>query len=360
MNEDEIQLVAAVRPDAPPYDPEAKAAARRGLAAAAASRAPARPFWRGPRMTLLAGALAVAAAATGVVLVTGTGPERGPVEEVVVALPEIAPVSAREVLGRAANAATRTGTDLEPRDDQFIKVESETMYAAYSHMDADPAADATGETRHLYRTRRTIWQSADGSREGALRVEHLEPKAYPGWPIPEEAYEAVGRVGMDRLPVCEPVPDFLRTDHAALKRLPTDAEGMRAHLYEGDRGGNSRDEAAWTRVGDLLRENYLPAAQRAALFKAAATIPGVNAVEDAEDAAGRKGIGVGRVNLGGVREDLVFDPETYELLGERGVVVDEKLAKSPEGSLVASTAQLSVTVTDEAPAVEGDDRSGCG
>ncbi|MBG0828886.1 CU044_5270 family protein [Planomonospora sp. ID67723] len=367
MNEDEIQLVAAVRPDAPPYDPQAKAAARRGLVAAAVSRTPARSFLRGPRMTLLAGALAVAVGATATALATGIapaagpGPDRGPVEEVVVALPQIAPVSASEVLDRAASAATRTGTDLEPRDDQFVKVESETMYGAFS---GNATNAETGETvpeaRHLYRTKRTIWQSADGSRDGSLRIEHLEPRAYPGWPIPEEAHREAGTVEMLRLPACEPPPDFLRTDYAALKRLPADAEGMRAHLYEGDRGGNSEDEAAWTRVGDMLRENYLPAAQRAALFQAAATIPGVDAVRDAEDAAGRRGIGVGRVDAGGIREDLVFDPATYELLGERGIVVDEKLAKSPEGSLVASTAQLSVTVADEAPAVDDDGASGCG
>ncbi|WP_449064707.1 CU044_5270 family protein [Planomonospora algeriensis] len=345
MNEDEIQLVARIRPDAAPYDPEAKAAARRGLAAASAARTPVRSLWRRPWVALPAGALAVAVGIAATVLAGRTGPERGPVQEVVVALPRLAPMSASEVLGRAARAAART--DLEPRDDQFVKVESETMYGAFSE-----------DSRYLYRTKRVIWQSTDGTREGSLRIEHLEPRAYPGWPIPESAYDEVGTVDLHRLPVCDPVPDHLRTDHAAVKRLPADAEGMRAHLYTGDRGGNSRDEAAWTRVGDLLRENYVPAAQRAALFEAAATIPGVDAVGDAEDAAGRKGIAVGRVGPDGVREDLIFHPETYELLGERGIVVDEKLAESPAGSLVASTAELSVSVTDEAPEID-DERAGC-
>ncbi|GIH98607.1 CU044_5270 family protein [Planobispora takensis] len=365
MNEDEIRLVAGVRPDAPPYDPEAKAAARRGLVAAAATRAPSRPLWRRPPAMLLAGALAVAVAATVPALVTGAGPGPGPGREpsgkVVVALPKLAPVSATEVLGRAARAVK---AELAPRDDQFVKVESETMYGAFSGNSVNTETGETlPETRYLYRTRRVIWQSADGSREGSLRIEYLEPKAYPGWPIPEGADDEAGKVEMLRLPVCEPLPARLRTDHAALKRLPADAGGMRAHLYDSARDGGSKgeeDEAAWTRVGDLLRENYMPAAQRAALFEAAATIPGVDAVRDAEDAAGRRGIGVGRVGPDGVREDLVFDPQTYELLGERGIVVDGKRAQSPEGSLVASTAQLSVTVADEAPAVPDDDASGCG
>ncbi|GAA2854104.1 hypothetical protein GCM10010517_12110 [Streptosporangium fragile] len=348
MNEDEIQLVAGIRPEAPPYDRQAKDAARRGLVASAASGgAPGRgaawlrPLWRRPSTMVLAGALAVTVGATAVVLVQarGRGPS-GPVEEVVVAMPEIAAVSASEVLDRAARAAAKT--DLDPRDDQFVKVESETMYGAFGE------DDDRNETRYLYRTRRAIWLSADGTKNGVLRVEYLEPRAYPGWPIPEAAYEQTGVATMP-LVSCKTTPEYARTDYAALKKLPTDAEGMRAHLYTGERGGNSRDEAAFTAAGHMLRETYLPPAQRAALFKAVGTIPGVDVSENAEDAAGRRGIGVGRVGLDGVRKDLLFDPETYEFLGERGIVVDEKAARAPKGSLVASTAQLSVTVADELP-----------
>ncbi|MEU4533324.1 CU044_5270 family protein [Streptosporangium sp. NPDC023825] len=359
MNDDEIQLVASVRPDAPPYDAEARQAARRGLAAAAAPRARGwRPRWRGPYAMALAGALAVAVGATAITLARAPGGSPGPAEEVVVTMPKIAAVSASEVLDRAARAAVRT--DLAPRDDQFVKVESETMYGSFSGEATNAeTGEAGGETRYLYRTKRAIWLSADGTRNGVVRIEHLEPKAYPGWPIPEVAYE---RTGVETLPLvnCGKVPEYMRTDHAALKRLPADAEGMRAHLYTGDRGGSSKDEAAFTAAGDMLRETYMPPAQRAALFKAVGTIPGVDVTERAEDAAGRQGIGVGRIGLDGVREDLIFDAKTYELLGERGIVVDEKAARSPKGSLVASTAQLSVTVADEAPEVEITDADRCG
>ncbi|MEU0481066.1 CU044_5270 family protein [Streptosporangium sp. NPDC006013] len=365
MNKDEIELVAAIRPEAPPYADEARQAARRGLAAAAAPRARGRnplrngPRWRGPYAMALAGALAVAVGATAITLARapGGGPS-GDVEEVVVTMPKIVAVSASEVLDRAARAAVKR--DLAPRDDQFVKVESETMYGAFSGVATNAETGEVGEeTRYLYRTRRAIWLSADGTRDGVLRIEHLEPRAYPGWPIPEAAYK---EPGVETLPLvnCGKIPEYMRTDHAALKRLPADADGMRAHLYTGDRGGNSKDEAAFTAAGDMLRETYMPPAQRAALFKAVGTIPGVDVTERAEDAAGREGIGVGRVGLDGVRQDLIFDAKTYDLLGERGIVVDEKAAKSPRGSLVASTAQLSVTVADEAPEVEVGDADRCG
>ncbi|MGI5491648.1 CU044_5270 family protein [Microtetraspora malaysiensis] len=350
---DEIEMVRQARPEAAPYSREARLAARRALTGPAARR-------RRPYGIVLAGALAVAAASVVAVgtLVPGTG-DAGPGSvstasaggPAAVTLPKIAKMSAEEVLGRAADAVT----DLHPRDDQFIKVTSETMYGAF-HVGLDPqSGDQVDENRYLYRTKRAIWLSADGTRDGALKIESLAPRAYPGWPLPKEAKEEKPGTGWNKLPTCGRVSD---TAYTSLKKLPEDAEGMRAYLYSREHGDRPADAAAWTAVGDLLRETYMPAAQRAALFKAAATIPGVTVTEDAEDAAGRKGIGVGRESVG-VREDIVFHPETYELLGERGIVVDEKEAKAPLGSLVASTAQLTVAVENTAPEVD-DPHVGCG
>ncbi|MGI5160046.1 CU044_5270 family protein [Microbispora sp. CA-102843] len=340
---DEIDLVARERPDVAPYSLAAKAAVRRRLADPAGR--PARP--RPRPYVLVAGGTALLAAA-GVVAVTTvlTEPEARPakVSPGVVTLPKVSAMSAEEVLGRAARAVT----DLSPRDDQFVKVGSQTMY------EADVVGEDEKESRYLYRTKRTIWLSADGTRDGALKIEYLEPHAYPGWPIPPEAYKEKGTEWM-RLPACNSVRD---TAYTNLKKLPDDPEKMRAYLYDRPRGDSPPDTGAWTAVGDLLRETYVPAPQRAALFKAAATIPGVTVTENTEDAAGRTGIGVGRVS-GGVREEIIFDPSTYELLGERGIVVDEKEAKAPAGSLVASTAQLEVTVDDTAPQVD-DPHAGCG
>ncbi|MCT9932940.1 CU044_5270 family protein [Planotetraspora sp. A-T 1434] len=356
---DEIDMISQARPEAAPYSVTAKMAARRGLTGASA---PARR--RKPYGIAFAGVATAAAAGVVAVGVLAPAPHTGTQGigsqatgshgtggsgSAVVALPKISKMSAVEVLGKAARAVT----DLSPRDDQFIKVTSQTMYGAFGGGMADVKTGETDkETRYLYRSKRTIWLSADGTRDGALKREFLDPKAYPGWPIPKAAYAEQG-VEWDKLPACPTVPD---TAYIELKKLPTGPDGMRAYLYS-KKGSASPDDAAWTAVGDLLRETYMPAAQRAALFKAAGTIPGVTVSEDAEDAAGRRGIGVGRVS-NGVREDIIFDPKTYELLGERGVVVDEKEAKSPVGSLVASTAQLEVSVDDTAPKVD-DPAAGC-
>lgn len=340
---DELDMIARIRPEAGPYSERAKLAARRMLLTT--------PHRRRPYGIAIAGVVAAAAAASVVVVNVPApgGQTRGGVgTPAVVALPKIAKMSAVEVLGKAARAVT----DLRPQDDQFVKVRSQTMYGAFMlPATNEQTGQKVQESRYLRRTMRTIWLSADGTRDGSLRIEHLEPQAYPGWPMPEEAHAEKGSEWM-RLPACGPVPD---TAYTELKKLPADAEGMRRHLYAKDRNKNSADVRAWRAVGDLLRETYIPAAQRAALYEAAATIPGVTVTEDAEDAAGRKGLGVGRVS-NGVREEIIFDPTSHELLGERHIVVDEKEAKSPVGSLVASTAQLTVSVVDEAPKVADEAR----
>ncbi|MBO3751307.1 CU044_5270 family protein [Streptosporangiaceae bacterium NEAU-GS5] len=347
MTKDEIELVARARPEVAPYSPDARRAARARLA------------WDRPRRSLtvpLAFSGALVTAAAGAVIVAQL-PDKQPAEptvstSTVVALPTtVSKMSAEEVLGRAAKA---TGTELDPRPDQFIQVSSETMYGAFRFGDGDQ------ETRYLYRTKRTIWQSADGTKDGSLKIEHLTPKAYPGWPIPPQANEEAGKTEMMRLPACTN-SGVARTDYEFLKTLPTGTKAMREFLYNRYDAGKEpgrADSEAWTAMGDLLRETYVPAEQRAALFRAAATIPGVIVTENEEDAAGRKGIGVGLVSAG-VREDIIIDPTTYEYLGERGVVVNAEEAKSPVGSLVASTAQLEMTVADTAPVVD-DPSSSCG
>ncbi|MEZ0072221.1 CU044_5270 family protein [Planotetraspora sp. GP83] len=359
---DEIEMIAQARPEAGPYSMTAKMDARRRLTTASPKRRPYGIAFAGVATVAAASVVAVGVLApaqhtgtngagsqstgtqgTGTLGTGGSG-------SAVVALPKISKMSAEEVLGRAARAVT----DLTPRDDQFIKVSSQTMYGAFGGGAVNTDMGQTSEgTRYLYRTKRTIWLSADGKKDGSLKIDYLEPRAYPGWPIPPEAHKQTG-TEWNRLPACPTVPD---TAYTELKKLPADVDGMRAYLYARDGGENPPHVGAWTAVGDLLRETYMPAAQRAALFKAAATIPGVTVSENAEDAAGRTGIGVGRVSAG-IREDIIFDPKTYELLGERGVVVDEKEAKSPVGSLVASTAQLEVSVDDNAPPVD-DPAAGC-
>jgi hypothetical protein len=80
---------------------------------------------------------------------------------------------------------------------------------------------------------------------------------------------------------------------------------------------------AFVTIGDLLRNTIAPPEVTAALYRAAALIPGVTFVHNATDAIGRHGVAVGRIGPGvdgGVREELIFSRATLRLIGERTVI----------------------------------------
>jgi hypothetical protein len=172
--------------------------------------------------------------------------------------------------------------------------------------------------------RRDVWLSIDGSKAGLLI--QTEAKTGKKYHVPLER---------------DGTKAFLTT-------LPTDPKAMRAWLYEvsaGTAAENGPDAAAWDKIGETMREKYLPPAARAALFEAAATVPGTTLQKQA-DLAGRKGVAVSLLS-GPVRFDYIFDAKTYEFLGERVVVVGH-LPPYPKGVVSRWTAQLRMTVVDRA------------
>jgi hypothetical protein len=175
-------------------------------------------------------------------------------------------------------------------------------------------------------------------------MEELAPTAYPGQPIPPEAQHAAGRITI--VSICAGGG----TSYVEAGRLPTTGTGMLAYLRTVDSGKRPEPERLWKAASELLRETYLPPAQRSALFEAIKLIPGVTLVPHAKDVTGREGLAVALVG-GGVQDEFVLSADTFQYLGENGVVVDAAAAGVPVGSVLAASALISVTVADEAPAV---------
>jgi hypothetical protein len=309
---------------------------RRLLGAIADPAAPRRRI-RPARLTLAAG-LTVGIAAAGVAVVVS---DREPAPAV-----HAMPAAVVQVLTRAADNVGRA-PELHPRPGQFLAFESVTMNTVESN-------DKGGhQSRYLSREKRTIWLPVEGdATHGVLESEGLPPKPYPGWPIPPEARREVGRSGPEKAVDEDNRVEWLRTDYAYLSRLPTDPGKMYEHLYAHLGNDPMADIHAWDDVGSMLTEAYLPAAQRAALFRAAAAIHGVTTVGRATDAAGRAGIAVAMLKpKEGVRDEYLFDPATYQYLGRRSTVTDADEARAPVGSVLTSTAQLRVRVVDHPPAL---------
>jgi hypothetical protein len=108
--------------------------------------------------------------------------------------------------------------------------------------------------------------------------------------------------------------------------LPTDPTQLEAVLGEIPHGEWPDEVGLFWSVGDLLRNGYMPAELRAALFRVAARIDGIELVGTVTDRAGRPGIAVALTYEGNglvQQETLIFDPDTTQLLGEEHILLTE-------------------------------------
>ncbi|WP_432844767.1 CU044_5270 family protein [Amycolatopsis sp. CA-161197] len=272
---DELQLVRDRAEDVPLPDLVELGAARARLLAAVASersRKTGKRLWQAGAATV-----GLAAAITAVVSFAPTGD--GPLTP-----PRAAADPVRVLHGAAAEALKLP--DAPPRPDQFVYVK--TQYA-YSDREA--------------------WISADGKHDGYVKQ---DGQAFPLPACVDGKYRVEGANNPAANGTEEPcvVMPAYRTD------LPTTTDAMFSYLNKntsGDANAMGKD------VQMLVGEAYLPPRTKAALFDAAAKVPGLQAVDHVSDAAGRPGVGI---TWPGHGVTLIFDAKTYTYLGTtQGAVV---------------------------------------
>lgn len=134
-----------------------------------------------------------------------------------------------------------------------------------------------------------------------------------------------------------------------LANLPRDPAALRERLYADAAGqGTSADVGAFVSVVDLLRTGIVPADLRAALYRVLATIPGVEVTSRAASVGTASGVAFGQDDApNGTRQEIVVDPATGALVGERRVVVTDGVL--PAGTVVEETA-VTRSVVDAVPA----------
>ncbi|MGC0338793.1 CU044_5270 family protein [Streptomyces sp. SLBN-8D4] len=240
------------------------------------------------------------------------------------------PRGADRLLDHISLAAADTS---EPavRDDQFLYIASKV--ASTYPKTVDDKTTVVSEKLHS----RQVWESPDG-RNGWL----IEP----------------GNTSEDGITLAGPNP--LSSAYDRLAKLPTDPEALLRKIYQESDAVRDpevpRDQAAFVAIGDLLTESYPPANLTAALYKAAARIPGVVAVDDAVDAVGRHGVAIARLDeQSGQRTEWIFDRKTYAFLGERSVQVEpsETFKKGTVTFTVAITQRAVVNEMKEVPGQAG-------
>ncbi|MFD9353480.1 CU044_5270 family protein [Streptomyces sp. NPDC060031] len=243
------------------------------------------------------------------------------------------PQGTPQLLDRISLAAASSTTTSGPavRADQFIYIASKTATTYVKTVNDKHAL--VSEELHM----RHQWNSPNGTKGWLIEPGNTGPKG-----VTLEGRDEKGEI---------PTATLNAPSYDYLTKLPTDPDALLRKIYQETAGhGRSPDQEAFTTIGDLLRGSYPPAELTAALYKAAAKIPGVVTVDDAADAAGRHGLAVARLDeQSGQREEWIFDRQTLAFLGERAIQVQGESGEQgliKPGTIVFTNAVMTRAVVD--------------
>ncbi|MDN4173980.1 CU044_5270 family protein [Nocardioides sp. SOB77] len=280
----DLDLVRSFRSDAPAEHPlppiDFAAAGTAGTAAAAVESAR-----RGRTTPWLAAAAVVVATGTLVALQSG---------------PAAPPSRAAALLERAATTVKAAGAP-RPGDRQWLYYSTAATTAPGVPFDPDPALRGYG------------WVTFDGSRYADassddlsdVSVATVEPELLARNATPESDYDAA----------------------TALPSAPDALLDALADSELADPDGDSAAARDFDAVADVLARRLLPSPTLADLFRALATIPGVDVDLDAPpDLLGRAVVAITFEGDGAdgmrVRSELLLDPTTYAFLGSRTTALE--------------------------------------
>ncbi|MCQ2000096.1 CU044_5270 family protein [Arthrobacter zhaoxinii] len=351
---DELHLLRATRNTTGTVPPAVLAAGREKLMQRAADESahqtpapvlhPVRPW----RRTLFASAAAVALVATLVVVdVMGSGERPGVTAE------------AADVLNDAAASTIATSDPvLEPGQYLLVDTTGVAMTFASGQLgDTTPRWLSSIDTQMYVpadRTAEWVWSLepsvpvqffGEGSREASermkadlqadgIQMDESEVLRAPGGQWEGFAWEVLGQM---------PLNEFIES-------APRDPDELLKMIYEKTEGqGWNTDANAFMAVQGIVRAGVIvPADLRAALYQAIALIPGVTVVDSEAALDGRRGVSLGMKTTDyRARMEIIIDPETGQVIGERMVQLKDYLGV-PAGTVTAWTA-ITTSVVDSAP-----------
>jgi hypothetical protein len=341
----EIDLLRELRAELPGPKAESRASARGALVARIedSQRPPSRatvPAWRRSRLRLVAVLAAVAAllVALPTLILGGDG--------------KVQPALGEVLRAAAATAATQPA-EPPPGPGQYFYTRSREAYLTTSvgpnprcathPCDPEHPWEATRAWSVLVPRIRQTWIAANGAgraRAVAAKPEFLTPGQRRAWKAAGSPHLGSGGV-----------EDFALSGQPFLdtSNLPTEPKALR-RLIEARKiprvGGPPGEAETFTLIGDMLRNTYLPPAFRAALYRVVAELPKVELRGEVKDPVGRTGIGVAYTK-GSTTHELIFDPKTSALLGEREVAARRIPGlQVPAGTEIGSVTYLESKVVD--------------
>jgi len=127
-----------------------------------------------------------------------------------------------------------------------------------------------------------------------------------------------------------------------VSNLPSDPDELYRKLAAEARGKSA--EFAWSifqLIGDALRETISTPQQRAALYEAAARVPGIELIGNIADRIGRRCVAVTVPSEDDTqRLELLLDPRTFDLLGEEETVLEGNAFGYPAGTVIGYATYL--------------------
>jgi hypothetical protein len=194
-----------------------------------------------------------------------------------------------------------------------------------------------------------MWIGADGSG-----VQRSDSKSVPTLFDPREARACAHMLKQLRSSVGVSETVFaarcLVLGPVDLQRLPTNVTKLRRELVSGRiEGGPPGAGQDFVTVGDLLTLTDASPALRAALYKVASTLPGVQLLGRVRDPVGREGLGLA-IDDRGLRDELIFNPTTSALLAEKQTVISKSSGyPAPNGALASQAVYLRSAIVDSLP-----------
>lgn len=260
--------------------------------------------------------------------------------------------AAAAALRHLADVAANQPAQAPPGPGQYVYTESvDTKYQTYS------PGGKQGSFLYGVPLTRQVWIGTDGSgrlKEAPSQITFLSAAGEAAWVAagsPDLQYDwKPGSTSWG--------PGSARP--LDLWNYPTDPAKLQALIASSDlepgAPGPREDWQTFGIIGDMLRETYAPPALRAALYDIAANLPGVQFVGNTTDGAGRPGVGVA-ITRGNQTDELIFDPNTSQLLGETDtaltpIAADPKMGTTamPAGSVLQDTTYLVSGVVDSTQA----------
>jgi RNA polymerase sigma-70 factor (ECF subfamily) len=265
-----------------------------------------------------------------------------------------ATAEAAEILNDAAAATIRT-SDPVVGPGQYLKIDTTAVYVASVAL-GDPGRGGRS-VEWLDKSSDQLFIPADHAAEWIWNREARIPTTF----FSEEAKEEAAKYLSDN-PLSS--GELLRAPggnfyggprllfaglplEEGVKNLPRDPQALLDTIRQ--RGKQGRPEAETLEsIAAALRTGAVPADLRAALYKAAALIPGVSVVDREANLDGKMGTAIGIVRSDReTRMDIIIDPATGLLIGEREVTLTAG-ETFPAGTATAWTS-VQTSVVSSAP-----------